>query len=57
MICLLFNAKPEGGVDQKWLNLEATYQDPDVAISAVCLLFNIATDGKALNPGKENIYQ
>jgi hypothetical protein len=57
LICLLFNAKPEGGDDQKWLKLGATYQDQDVAISAACLLFNIATDGKALNPGKESGYQ
>ena len=54
---MLFNARPEGGVDQKWLNLDATDQDPDVAISAAVLLFNIATDGKALNSGKENVCQ
>lgn len=27
------------------------------AISAACLLFDIATDGKRLNPGRENSYQ
>ena len=27
------------------------------AISAACLLFDIATDGKRLNPGRENGYQ
>lgn len=150
LIYLSFNTRPDGGGDQKWLKLEATYQDTDVAISravdqalvdfesdakryaggpvgsslgvyqrqallrvessgnsqkhaarrvkwlkecvqwlssnkgratsredllrwiqswpeearsrrdaisAACLLFNIATDGKALNPGKENGYQ
>ena len=33
LIYLSFNTRPDGGGDQKWLKLSATYKEPDVAIS------------------------
>lgn len=33
LIYLSFNTRPDGGGDQKWLKLKASYNDPDVAIS------------------------
>ena len=39
---------------QSWPAEARSHRD---AISAACLLFDIATDGKRLNPGRENSYQ